>query len=136
MLKRVCSRRQIIINASPRPPSSPSTTSPRRTHLFPKKETECGCTNFSGACFMHVLLKTPTLKGMCITGKFITNPGRSPSSSTASPQSTPPSQRKNILSYLLPLLSFLCFINHILEYACVIFSIVESFAHKAPVAYN
>ncbi len=26
--------------------------------------------------------------------------------------------------------------NHILEYACVIFSIVESFAHKALVAFN
>ncbi len=121
MLKRVCSRRQIIINASPMRPSSPSTTSPRRTPLFPKKETERGCTHFSGACFLHVLLETLTLKGMCITGKFITNPGRSPSSSTASPKSMPPSQRKNILSYLLPFLSFLCFINHILNMLCNIF---------------
>jgi hypothetical protein len=31
---------------------------------------------------------------------------------------------------------FFYFINHILEYACVIFSIVESFAHKALVAFN
>jgi hypothetical protein len=31
---------------------------------------------------------------------------------------------------------FLYFINHILEYARVIFSIVESFAYKALVAFN
>ncbi len=78
MLKRVCSWRQVIISASPRRPSSPSTTSPRRTTL-PKKE-----------------YPVPTFS----------------------------------------FLSFLYFINHILEYACVIFSIVESFALKALVAFN
>ncbi len=54
ILKRVCSRRQIIISSSPRHPPSPSTTSPSRTPLFPKKETERGYTHFSGACFLHV----------------------------------------------------------------------------------
>ncbi len=68
---------------------------------------------------------------------FITSPGRPPLSfSTTSPRRTPPSQRKNIQFLPFPFLSLLYFINHILEYACVIFSIVESFAHKALVAFN
>jgi len=43
---------------------------------------------------------------------------------------------QNTQSHLFPLLSFLYFINHISEYASIIFSIVESFVHKALVAYN
>ena len=35
-----------------------------------------------------------------------------------------------------PLLSLLYLVNHILEYVSVIVSNVESFAHKAPVAFN
>ncbi len=136
MLKRVCSCRQIIISASPRRPSSPSTTSPRRTPLFPKERNWTRMHTLQWRLFLACLAQTPTLKGMCVTGKFITNPGRSPSSSTTSPKRTPPSRRKNIqfLPFSFPFLLY--FINHILEYACVIFSIVESFAHRALVAFN
>jgi len=80
-------------------------------------------------------LKPRHWRGCVSTGKFITKPKRSPSS-TASPKRTPPSRRKNTQSYLFPFLSFLYIISHISEYASVIFSFVESFAHKALVAYN
>ena len=57
-------------------------------------------------------------------------------SSTASPKRSPPFPNKEDPNPAPPLLSFYIVVNHILEYVSVIFSNVESFAHKAPVAFN
>ncbi|MFN9978733.1 MAG: hypothetical protein ACK53Y_02405, partial [bacterium] len=46
----------------------------------------------------------------------------------------PFSPRKKIL--LLPSFPFYILVNHIAEYVSLIFSNVESLAHKAPVAFN
>jgi hypothetical protein len=48
----------------------------------------------------------------------------------------PFSRRKKLQFLPFSFLSFLYFINHILEYVSEIFSIAESFAHKALLAFN
>ena len=48
----------------------------------------------------------------------------------------PFSPRKKIRILPLPSSPFYVLVNHISEYVSIIFSNVESFAHKAPVAFN
>ncbi len=63
------------------------------------------------------------------------SPKRSPSS-TASPKRSPlfPQERRS--GSCLPSFPSYIVVNHILEYVFVIVSNVESFPHKAPVAFN
>jgi len=64
------------------------------------------------------------------------SPKRSPSS-TASPKRSPLLPKKEDPNpALLPSFPFYILVNHIAEYVSLIFSNVESFAHKAPVAFN
>ncbi len=64
------------------------------------------------------------------------SPKRSSSSSTTSPKRSSPSRRKKIRICSSPPFPFYILVNHISEYVSLIFSNVESFAHKAPVAFN
>ncbi len=85
---------------------------------------------------LHVQLGTPLLTAVQLKIDCTSHsPKRSPSS-TASPKRSPPSPRKKILILLLPSFPFYILVNHIAEYVSLIFSNVESFAHKAPVAFN
>jgi hypothetical protein len=85
---------------------------------------------------LHVQLGTPLLTAVQLKiDSTSTSPKRSPSS-TASPKRSPPSPRKKIRILLLPSFPFYILVNHIAEYVSLIFSNVESFAHKAPVAFN
>ncbi len=96
--------------------------------LFPKKETGREHTHFSSTCFLHVLLKTPVLKGMCSRRQVSTN--TCPRPACPSPSTT--SLRRSPLPF--PAFPFIKTI--FLEYVCVKFFKEESSAHKAPVAFN
>ena len=84
---------------------------------------------------LHVQLGTPLLTAVQLKIDCTSHsPKRSPSS-TASPKRSPLFLKKEDLNPCPPLLSLYILVNHILEYVSVIVSNVESFAHKAPVAF-
>ena len=85
---------------------------------------------------LHVQLGTPLLTAVQLKIDCTSHsPKRSPSS-TASPKRSPLFPKKEDPNPALPSFPLYIVVNHILEYVSVIVSNVESFAHKAPVAFN